>query len=458
MGLAIPLALHAVIRRMLAQPPGAERRLRLHAELSATLATLLLVIWALAGMGVFWPFWPWLALGILLAAHAIVVYRHQLPGRAREQALVQRVDVLTRTRSGALDVQAAELRRIERDLHDGAQARLVALSMHLGRAEERVADQPEIAELLRHAREDAGAAISELRDLARGIAPPILADRGLTAAIEALARRSAIGVTIDADPDRRPLPVVETAAYFVVAEALTNVAKHAGGAAAHVRVTLDRAGTLCSRSPTRDPAAQTRMAAGSPGCAAGSRRSTARSPLRARPAAARRSARSCHAGCDRRGPRAAARGDRRAAARERHRRRRAGRGRTGLQRIVAGHKPDLAIVDVRLPPTFTDEGLRAAIEARRRHPGLGVLVLSQYVEPVYTTELLASGEAGVGYLLKERVGEVRAFIDAVQRVAGGGTALDREVVSELMRARQAGAGGDDTRSAPSPRVSARCSS
>jgi DNA-binding NarL/FixJ family response regulator len=114
----------------------------------------------------------------------------------------------------------------------------------------------------------------------------------------------------------------------------------------------------------------------------------------------------------------------------------------GLERIVSGHKPDVAIVDVRLPPTFSDEGLRAAIEARKRHPGLGVLILSQYVEPIYTAELLASGEAGVGYLLKERVGEVRGFIEAVERVAGGGTALDREVVAELMRARTAG-GGDD---------------
>ena len=114
----------------------------------------------------------------------------------------------------------------------------------------------------------------------------------------------------------------------------------------------------------------------------------------------------------------------------------------GLERIVSGHKPDVAICDVRLPPTFSDEGLRAAIEARKRHPDLGVLILSQYVEPVYTTELLESGEAGVGYLLKERVGEVRSFIDAVQRVAAGGTALDREVVAELMRARSA-SGGDD---------------
>lgn len=114
----------------------------------------------------------------------------------------------------------------------------------------------------------------------------------------------------------------------------------------------------------------------------------------------------------------------------------------GLLRIVAGHKPDLAVVDVRLPPSFTDEGLRAALEARRRQPGLNVLILSQYVEPVYTAELLESGEGGVGYLLKERVGEVRSFMDAVNRVASGGTALDREVVSELVRQRTGGGGGE----------------
>jgi len=103
-------------------------------------------------------------------------------------------------------------------------------------------------------------------------------------------------------------------------------------------------------------------------------------------------------------------------------------------RAVGAHRPDVAIVDVRLPPTFTDEGLRAALEARRRHPGLGVLVLSQYVEPAYTTELLEVGTGGVGYLLKERVGEVRTFVEAVERVAAGGTVLDREVVSRLVRA------------------------
>ena len=114
----------------------------------------------------------------------------------------------------------------------------------------------------------------------------------------------------------------------------------------------------------------------------------------------------------------------------------------GLLRIVAGHKPDVAIVDVRLPPDFSDEGLRAALEARRRQPGLGVLVLSQYVEPVYTTELLESGEGGIGYLLKERVGEVRTFVDALERVARGGTALDREVVAELVHSRSGDGQGE----------------
>ncbi len=122
----------------------------------------------------------------------------------------------------------------------------------------------------------------------------------------------------------------------------------------------------------------------------------------------------------------------------------------GLLRIVAGHKPDLAIVDVRLPPSFTDEGIRAALEARRHHPELSVLVLSQYVEPVYTGELLASGESGVGYLLKERVGEVRTFLDAVNRVAAGGTALDREVITSLVRA-QSGKAGEDPLGELTPR-------
>ncbi len=99
---------------------------------------------------------------------------------------------------------------------------------------------------------------------------------------------------------------------------------------------------------------------------------------------------------------------------------------------VLEHRPDVSVVDVRMPPTQRDEGLRAAIEARRLVPGTPVLVLSQYVERQYASELLADGAGGVGYLLKDRVADVREFVDALRRVAGGGTALDPEVVSQLM--------------------------
>jgi DNA-binding NarL/FixJ family response regulator len=99
---------------------------------------------------------------------------------------------------------------------------------------------------------------------------------------------------------------------------------------------------------------------------------------------------------------------------------------------VAAHEPDVSVVDVRMPPDQRDEGLRAAIAARRRVPGTPILVLSQYVERQYATELLADGAGGVGYLLKDRVGDIREFVDALRRVARGGTALDPEVVAQLM--------------------------
>jgi DNA-binding NarL/FixJ family response regulator len=106
-----------------------------------------------------------------------------------------------------------------------------------------------------------------------------------------------------------------------------------------------------------------------------------------------------------------------------------------LLRALTNHRPDIAVVDVRLPPTFTDEGLRAAIEARAQVPGLPVLVLSQYVEQLYARELLADRSGGVGYLLKDRVFNVAQFVDAVRQVAGGGTAMDPEVVAQLLTRR-----------------------
>jgi DNA-binding NarL/FixJ family response regulator len=107
-----------------------------------------------------------------------------------------------------------------------------------------------------------------------------------------------------------------------------------------------------------------------------------------------------------------------------------------LLTALVNHRPDVAVVDVRLPPSFTDEGLRAAIEARRQIPGLPVLVLSQYVEQLYARELLSDRTGGVGYLLKDRVSQVAQFVEALRRVAAGGTAMDPEVVAQLLGRRR----------------------
>ncbi len=103
-----------------------------------------------------------------------------------------------------------------------------------------------------------------------------------------------------------------------------------------------------------------------------------------------------------------------------------------LVRAASGHKPDICVVDVRMPPTFTDEGVKAALQLRERVPGTAVLIVSQYVEETYAAELLADGKGGVGYLLKDRIADVREFVDAVERVAAGGTAMDPEVVAQLV--------------------------
>jgi DNA-binding NarL/FixJ family response regulator len=105
-----------------------------------------------------------------------------------------------------------------------------------------------------------------------------------------------------------------------------------------------------------------------------------------------------------------------------------------LLAAVAEHHPDVVVTDIRMPPTHTDEGLRAAAELRKHHPEVGVLVLSQYIETTYATALLAGNAGGVGYMLKDRVADAAEFADALERVAAGGTALDPEVVTKLMRA------------------------
>jgi signal transduction histidine kinase len=154
-----------------------------------------------------------------------------------DRALRERVEELTVTRAGAVDAATEELQRIERDLHDGAQARIVAVAMDLGLADQQAADDPEAAaELRRRAQENARQALVELRELARGMRPGLLAERGLQEAVRALVARSPLPASAEIDlPGRMPAQV-ETAAYYVVAEALTNAAKHAGARAAVVRI------------------------------------------------------------------------------------------------------------------------------------------------------------------------------------------------------------------------------
>jgi signal transduction histidine kinase len=152
----------------------------------------------------------------------------------------ERIAELQESRAGAVDAAAVELRRIERDLHDGAQARLVALAMEIGMAREQIERDPAgAAALLAGAHEDAKTALAELRDLARGIHPAILTDRGLDAAVSALAARCPVPCTVAIPLDRRLPAAVESAAYFTVAEALANVAKHSGAGRCEIAGTID---------------------------------------------------------------------------------------------------------------------------------------------------------------------------------------------------------------------------
>jgi signal transduction histidine kinase len=175
----------------------------------------------------------------LYAQRGLALSQAQIARWLLEPSLAARVEQLKETRAGAVDVAAAELQRIERDLHDGAQARLVALAMDLGMAEERFDRDPESArELVGEAREEAKRALAELRDLARGIRPGLLEERGLEAAIAALAARSPVPARATVDVPRRPPANVESAAWFVVSEALANTAKHSGAERATVWVRL----------------------------------------------------------------------------------------------------------------------------------------------------------------------------------------------------------------------------
>ncbi|HYZ98923.1 MAG TPA: sensor domain-containing protein, partial [Acidimicrobiales bacterium] len=179
---------------------------------------------------------PWV-IRVLTLLRGVLV--RSLLGRSREEELQHEVDRLADSRARSVDAASSERARIERDLHDGAQARLVALAMDLGRARDRLERRGEVEEattLVAEAHEDAKQALAELRDLARGIHPSVLTDRGLDAALSSLAARLPVPVTLDVDLPQRPSPRVEAVAYFVLSELLTNTARHSGATAARVRV------------------------------------------------------------------------------------------------------------------------------------------------------------------------------------------------------------------------------
>ena len=177
------------------------------------------------------------AFGLWLVPRALDPWTRSLLRSATDAELAGRVQRLTRTRADAVDAATAELRRLERDLHDGAQARLVALGMSLRAAERLIPTAPDAAvALVAEARETSVKVLDELRSLVRGICPPVLADRGLADAIRALALDTPLAIEVDIDLPGRPDRPVETACYFAVAEALANAVKHSGARQVQVRI------------------------------------------------------------------------------------------------------------------------------------------------------------------------------------------------------------------------------
>jgi signal transduction histidine kinase len=240
--------------------------LALLGEVGFISGVLWLVLWSVALGSLTLPLWWWslpvdaqyfwltidtweeslgaAAIGVALLPVAVLAQRPLALAQAHlarwllGPSLAARVERLTETRAGAVDAATTDLQRIERDLHDGAQARLVALAMDLGMAEERFDRDPESArELVGEARQEAKRALAELRDLARGMRPGLLAERGLGPAVTALAARSPVPTTATIDVPRKPPVQIETAAWFVISEALANAAKHSGAERAGVWLT-----------------------------------------------------------------------------------------------------------------------------------------------------------------------------------------------------------------------------
>jgi PAS domain S-box-containing protein len=344
----------------------------------------------------------------------------------------------------------AARRTIQRDLHDGAQQQFVSVALQLANARDVIADEStEAGRLVAAALADLEHAIEELRRLAHGIHPAELSESGLEAALGTLARRSPVPVTLSVGNAARVAPEIESAAYFIATEATTNAVKHAG--ASHIEIAVacardelcvtitddgaggaslgdatglqglsDRAeaigGDLTIDSPSGGP---TSLIATLPLFRTRRTASLADTQLRvvlADDAAMVRQGLAELLG--RSGIEVVAQvGDAPA-----------------LLREVERHSPDIAVVDIHMPPTQTQEGVRAAIDIRHRFPGVGILLLSSHAEPEEAIGLFTTAAAsGVGYLLKDSVVNVDQLLDALERINRGETVLDPKLVVDLLR-------------------------
>jgi DNA-binding NarL/FixJ family response regulator/signal transduction histidine kinase len=383
-------------------------------------------------------------LAVLAAQAAIAIANVRLTARLSEQ-----VAELARSRARIVAAQDDERRRIERDIHDGVQQAAVALLTKLRLARNQLARGESPEALLVETQADASELLTDLRELAHGIHPPVLTDGGLVAAVEARAGRLPLGVTVRADEtmrSRRFGPDIEAAAYFVACEALTNVVKHAGASQAVVSLTAD-AGRL-DLEVVDDGVGVNGSGAkgtGSPTSATGSRHWEAGWSWRA----AARAVRACLPPC-RSGPSMPERlrvvlAEDNYLVREGTRRLLEDDGEVEvvaavgnadeLRDAVRRFRPDAVLTDIRMPPGHHMEGIEAAHDIRRTHPGVGVVVLSQHTDETYAFALLGEGTDGLAYLLKDRLGDLDELLGALRAVVAGGSVIDPAVVESLVARR-----------------------
>jgi PAS domain S-box-containing protein len=359
-----------------------------------------------------------------------------------------RLGEVEESRARIADAAYAARRTIQRDLHDGAQQRFVSVALQLENAQALIEEHsPQASRLVATAQADLEEGIEELRRLAQGIHPAELSERGLAAALRTLAKRSAASINVTVEKFGRLAPEIESAAYFITAEATANAVKHASANqididvtrardALRVTVTDDGAGGASFREGTglqglrdRAEAIGGDLSVDSP--IGGPTVLTADLPLfRSRhslgfvdghirvviadDAAMIRQALVELLGSS--GVEVVAQvGDA-----------------PSLLREVERHSPDIAIVDVHMPPTQTQEGVHAAVEIRHRFPGVGILLLSSYLESRDVIELFEAAASGVGYLLKDSVANVEQLLDALERISAGGIVLDPKLVVDLV--------------------------